>query len=118
MSFADPSKVKVDGVTEVELPRVSTGDRTSEYSNSDGSIRLKIATAIGRRIRHTARIDLAKVIPSVINPSQNEEVSTSAYLVVDKPVSGYTNEELRKLTEGLKTFLTEANIKKLLGSES
>jgi len=118
MSFADPSKVKVDGATEVELPRVTVGDKTSSYQNSDGSVELVLTTRKGRRTRHEGRINLSKVIPSTLIPSQNEEVSTSAYLVVDRPLSGYTNEELRKLVEGLKTFFTEANIKKLLGAES
>ena len=118
MAFSDPIKVKVDGTNEVECPRVSTGEFQSEYDSSDGAVKVKLATSNGRRKRHTARIDLSKVIASVVNPSQNEEVSTSAYLVVDRPLSGYTNEELRKLVEGLKTFLSEANIKKLLGSES
>jgi hypothetical protein len=118
MSFSDPSKVKVDGTTEVELPRVSTGDKTSSYANSDGTIELVNTTRKGRRTRHEVRLNLAKVIASALNPSQNEEVSTSAYLVVDRPIVGYTNEELRKLVEGLKTFLSEANIKKILGAES
>lgn len=118
MSFSDPIKVKVDGTTEVELPRISTGELKSKYANGDSTIQAVISTIRGRRRRHTVRLDLSKVAASVINPSQNEEASTSAYLVVDAPLSGYSNEELRKLVEGLKTFLSEANIKKVLGSES
>jgi len=121
MAFADPQKVKVDGTNEVELPRVDTGSFASEYLSSDGLTALKLSTTNGRRKRHVARIDLTKVIASTLTPSQNEEVSTSAYLVVDRPLSGYTNEELRKLVEGLCNFLsasTYAATKKLLGSES
>jgi hypothetical protein len=118
MSFSDPVKVKVDGTTEVECPRVSTGNFISEYDSSDGAIKVRLKTTEGRRRRHEARIDLSKVIASVLNPSQNEEASTSAYLVIDRPLNGYTNEELRKLVEGLKTFMSEANIKKLLAKES
>lgn len=91
MAFSDPQKVKVDGTNEVELPRVDTGSFASEYLSNDSLIALKLSTANGRRKRHVARIDLTKVIASVLNPSQNEEVSTSAYLVVDRPLSGYTN---------------------------
>jgi len=118
MSFSDPVKVKVDGATEIELPRVSVGNLESEYLNADGSVGMVIASTDGRRVRHTARINLSKVIASTLNPSQNEEASSSVYLVVDRPKTGYTNEELRKAVEGLKTFLTEANLKKLLGKES
>lgn len=121
MAFADPQKVKVDGATEVELPRVDTGNFASEYLSADGAIRLKLATANGRRKRHTARIDLSKVIASTVTPSQNEEVSSSIYLVIDRPISGYTNEDLRKAVEGLVAFLSATSYsatKKLLGSES
>lgn len=121
MAFADPQKVKVDGATEVSLPRVDTGNFSSVYTSADGAINLKLSTANGRRKRHVARIDLSKVIASTINPSQNEEVSTSAYLVVDRPLSGYTNADLKKLVEGLVGFLsasTYSATEKLLGSES
>lgn len=118
MSFSDPLKVKVDGSTEKELSRISVGDLKSVYANEDSSIQAVISTIVGRRRRHTGRLNLSKVAPSLLNPAQNEEQSCSAYLVVDAPRSGYSNEELRKLVEGLKTLFTEANIKKLLGSES
>jgi hypothetical protein len=119
--FSDPQKVKVDGSTEVTCPRVVSGNFSSEYDSNDGLVKLKLSTTNGRRKRHMARIDLSKVIPSVLNPSQNEEVSTSAYLIVDRPISGYSNAELKKLVEGLVGFLsasTYSATEKLLGSES
>lgn len=121
MAFADPQKVKVDGSTEVELPRVNTESFSSEYLSADGLITLKLSTANGRRKRHVARIDLSKITTDPFDSSQNVEVSTSAYLVVDKPIAGYTNEELKKLVEGLVGFLSASSYaatKKLLGSES
>lgn len=118
MAFSDPIKVKVDGTTEVECPRVSTEPFKSVYLSADGLIRLLVATANGKRKRHTFRIDLSKITTNPFDTSQNVEVSSSAYLVVDRPLAGFTNEELRKLTEGLKTVLSEANIKKLLSSEN
>ena len=121
MSFSDPTKIKVDGTTTLELPRVSTGDLKSEYLKDDGTVKVKVSTSRGRRIRHQYRVDLSKIAASTITPSQNEEVSSSIYLVIDRPLSGYTNEELKKAAEGLMTALTEstsANLKKLLGSES
>jgi hypothetical protein len=121
MAFADPQSVKVDGTNTVSLPRVVSGSFSSEYLSADGLIDLKLSTSNGRRKRHVARIDLSKIIASTLTPSQNEEVSTSAYLVVDRPLSGYTNAELKKLVEGLVAFLsasTYAATEKLLGSES
>ncbi|DAD51435.1 TPA_asm: coat protein [ssRNA phage Zoerhiza.4_21] len=119
--FSDPQKVKFDGTTETEVPRVETGSLKSGYLSSDGLKKLTISTTVGRRKRHMIRLDLSKVIASSLMPSQNEEVSTSAYLVVDRPLVGFTNEELKKLTEGLTTFLSATSFaatNKVLGSES
>jgi hypothetical protein len=121
MAFSDPQKVKVDGVTEVSLPRVNSGNFSSQYESADASVNLKLSTTNGRRKRHVARIDLSKIIASTLNPAQNEEASASAYLVIDRPQSGYSNTELRKLVEGLAGFLSATSYsatEKLLGSES
>lgn len=121
MAFADPQKIKVRSSGEDTLPRVDTGDFASEYLSSDALVALKLSTANGRRKRHVARVDLSKIIASVLNPAQNEEASASAYLVVDRPISGFTNKEMKELVEGIVTFLsasTYAATEKLLGSES
>jgi hypothetical protein len=119
--FSDPQTVKVDGTNNVSLPRVDTGGFASEYLSADGTIRLKISTANGRRKRHVARIDLSKITTDPFDTSQNIEVSSSVYLVVDRPLAGFSNVELRKVVEGLVTFLsasTYAATEKVLGSES
>jgi len=121
MAFADPQKVKVDGTNEVSLPRVNTGNYSSEYLSSDGTISLKISTTNGRRKRHVARVDLSKITTDPFDTSQNTEVSTSAYLVVDEPLAGFTDAELLNLVKGLVGFLsasTYSAVEKLIGSES
>jgi hypothetical protein len=121
MAFTDPIKVKVDGSNEVECPRVNTGNFSSEYLSADDTISVKLSTANGKRKRHVARIDLSKITADPFDDTQNVEVSTSAYLVVDKPLAGFTNEELKKLVEGLVGFLSASSYsatKKLLASES
>lgn len=121
MAFADPQSVKVDGTNTVSLPRVDTGSFASEYLSADGTIRLKLSTANGRRKRHVARIDLSKITTNPFDTSQNVEVGTSVYLVVDRPLAGFTNAELKKVVEGTVAFLsasTYSAVDKLLGSES
>lgn len=121
MAFADPQKIKVRGSEEDTLPRVDVGQFSSEYLSSDNLVALKLSTANGRRKRHVARVDLSKIIASVLNPAQNEEASASAYLVIDRPNSGFTNAELKVLVEGLVSFLSATSYSattKLLGSES
>lgn len=121
MAFTDPQKIKVDGSSEVELPRVNTGSFSSEYLSNDSTVRLRFSTQDGKRKRHMARVDLSKIAANPLDTDMNEEISSSIYLVVDRPKAGYTNEELRKAVEGLFNLLsasTYASTKKLLGSES
>jgi hypothetical protein len=119
--FSDPQKIKVVGGTEVTVPRVDTGSFKSSYLSSDGLTRLTLSTQNGRRKRHMVRVDVSKVIASTINPAQNEEASASVYLVVDRPLTGYSNAELKNLVEGMVAFLsasTYSATEKLIGSES
>lgn len=121
MAFADPQKVKVDGTNEVTVPRVNTGNFSSEYLSDDDTIKLLLSTSNGKRKRHLARIDLSKITTDPYDTTQNVKVGTSAYLVVDRPLAGFTNAELKKLVEGLVGFLsasTYAAVTKLLASES
>lgn len=120
MAFADPIKVK-PGETEKECPRVSVGDYSSTYLSEDGLTRVTISTQNGKRKRHVARIDLSKITTDPFDESQKIEISSSVYVVIDRPLAGFTNAELKTLTEGLTTFLTAstgASIKKLIASES
>jgi hypothetical protein len=121
--FTDPQKVKFDGSTETEVPRVSTGDYTSTYLSADGLSKMTISTALtkSKRKRHTLRLDLSKLTTDPYDTSQNVEVSTSAYVVVDRPIAGFTNTELKKLVEGLVGFLSASSYSattKLIASES
>ena len=121
MAFADPQVVKVDGTNNVNLPRVSTGEFSSEYLSSDGTITLRLSTANGRRKRHVCRLDLSKITTDPFDTSQNVEVGTSVYLVIDKPLAGFNATEMLNLVNGLTAYLTassSANVVKLLGSES
>lgn len=120
MSFSDPVVLKVDGTNNINCPRVSTGQLASEYLSADGTLSASISTILTKksRKRHQCRIDLSKITINPYDTSQNIEVGTSVYVVVDRPIAGFTSVELRKVVEGLKTFLTEGNIDKLLASEN
>lgn len=121
MALADPQSIKIDESTAVSLPRVSTGDFKSVYTSSDGTIDLRISTEEKSRKRQVARVDVSKITADPFIPAQNSEVSMSAYLVVDRPPAGFTNEEAKKICKGLFELLTastDKNLKAFLGSES
>jgi len=118
--FSDPLKPKFDASTETECPRISTGNMQSKYQSEDGTKSVEISTqetSKGRK-RHQFRLNQAKVTDDPFDDNQNIEVGCSAYVLIDRPVSGFSAEEVKKLVEGLTTILTSANIKKLIASES
>lgn len=120
MALSDPQSVKVQG-SAVSLPRVSTGNFQSEYLSADGTVSLKVSTQNGKRKRQVVRVDRSKITADPFDTSQNISVSQSIYLVVDRPLAGFTNEEALKDIEGFIELLnasTFAVTKKVLASES
>jgi hypothetical protein len=123
MALTDPQKYKEAAGTEVTAPRVSSGDFKSVYETSDGLNKLTISTqeTAGNRKRHLVRIDESKLATNVYEESKKQSVSVSVYLVIDRPVNGFTNAEVKKLVEGLSGLLSATSfalIEKVLGGES
>jgi len=119
MAFADPQSVTVNAVAQ-SLPRVSTGANSSVYQKDDATYKLTHSHQYGKRNRHTTRLDNRKVAPDVFT-SDNVAYSMSCYLVIDAPITGFTNAELKQIVDGLTAYLTAssgANVTKLLGGEN
>ncbi len=120
MSFADPQSVTVNAVA-ISMPRTSSGVNSGVFTSADGLTRQSVAHAYGKRTRRTIRIDSSKVASDPLLPAQNVKLSTSVYLVVDAPVAGFTNTELKQLCDGFLAALTAssgAKITQLLGGEN
>jgi tRNA C32,U32 (ribose-2'-O)-methylase TrmJ len=120
VSLADPQKIKI-GATEHECPRVVFGNRESEYSNAESDVDFTVATSEKKRKRHVARVDYRKISADPLITGQNIEHTASVTLVVDRPLSGLTNAEIKQVVDGLITNLTassSANITKMLAGES
>jgi len=120
MSFTDPLSVTISAVT-TPLPRTSVEEDGSEYTSSDGLIRLSANHDYGKRTRRVLRIDTSKLTSDPFKPSENVRVSMSNYIVFDIPPAGYTGAECLAVYTGFKTLFTatsDAMIVKLLGGES
>lgn len=123
MALTDPQKFKEASGTEVTAPRVSTGNFNSIYETSDGANVLTVSTqeSGSNRKRHLVRIDVSKLTTNIYEESKKQTVSMSAYLVVDRPVAGFTVAEAKKLVEGLVGLLSASTYsltEKVLGGES
>lgn len=120
MAFSDPQSIKV-GETTKSLPRVNTGGYSSTYLSADGLTKLTISTQNGKRKRHVYRVDVSKTTEDPFIPADNIEVSMSSYIVIDRPLAGYSNAEALAVVVGLleaATASADDDIVKLLGSES
>ena len=123
MALTDPQKFKEVAGTEVTAPRVSSGDFKSIYETSDGlnKLTLSTTTSSSNRKRHLVRIDVEKLTTNIYEESKKQAVSMSVYLVVDRPVNGYSVAEAKKLVEGLVGLLSASTYsltEKVLGGES
>lgn len=123
MALTDPQSITITGVNgglANSLPRVASEKNSSTYQSADGNIKLTLSHAYGRRNRRVLRIDFKKIASDVFT-AQNAEYSTSIYMVVDAPPTGFTNTELKNIIDGWRTMMaasTDAQINKLLGGES
>lgn len=120
MSLTDPQSIKI-GETTSSLPRVSTGNYESTYESADGLVTLKLSTQESTRKRQVMRVDLSKITADPFIPAQNVEVSMSCYMVIDRPLVGFTNADAEAVIKGFVENLsasTYANAKKLLAGES
>jgi hypothetical protein len=123
MALTDPQKFKEVAGTEVTAPRVSSGDLKSEYATSDGLNVLNVSTteSNNNRKRHLVRIDTNKLATNPYEETKKQNISMSAYVVIDRPVAGFTVAEAKKLVEGLVGLLSASTYsltEKVLGSES
>lgn len=120
MSFSDPLSVTINAVA-VPLPKVSTGVNTSSYSKDDGTVKVTVAHTYGKRVRRTIRIDTSKIAPDPFVANLNMKVGSSVYIVVDSPLQGMSNTEMKLQVQTLTDLLSASSFAatlKLLGGEN
>lgn len=120
MAYPDPQSLDI-GPDTITLPRTGSGPNTGVFSSNTGEVVVRVSHAVGKRARRTARLDVQKVAPDPLFPATNVPRSTSVYLVVDAPLTGFTVTELQSIAVGLTDWLTassNANLARLLGGEN
>jgi hypothetical protein len=118
--LADPQSVTINAVAQT-LPTVSRGVNSSVYQKEDASVKLTISHAYGKRTRRTVRLDYSKIVADPLVPAQNQKVSMSTYLVIDHPLTGLTNAEIKQVVDGLTGYLTATSgskVTSVVGGES
>lgn len=121
MSFSDTQSVTVDSSGAITIPRTGSGINAGSFTSGDGNVILTVASTFGKRNRSTARINLSKIAADPLISAQNIKYSASVWLVLDRPVTGFSPDELKTLVLGLTTWLTAssaASTVKLIGGEN
>lgn len=121
MAYPDPITIIVNAVS-TPLPRVfSPAGDASTFKTADDAFRAEIShsTVKGRRERHFIRVTQRKIAADPLTPATNVESKASVYLVMDNPLTGYSDTELGYLMKALNDFLIIAgNQTKFLGGEA
>jgi len=114
--FADPQSLTIATVA-TSFPLIKRVGQESNYRSTDGSYTLRVSHQENGRNRRVVRLDNTKTAADPLT-GLNREVSSSVYVVVDAPKSGYTDTELTNMVDALKAWLTSANVGRLLDGES
>lgn len=116
MAFADPQTVTINTVNTSVYRTVDDG-LSSEYTSDDRNLILKVShTESKSRYRRMARVDQSAIVEDPLT-GLNVQRSQAVYLVIDHPVTGFSNTEVDYLVQALKTWLTTANVLKMLGNQ-
>lgn len=110
--LADPQTLTINGVAHTEN-KIEVAGTKSIYSNSDGSVKMTVShQASGDRIRRMVRVDQRKIAADPIS-SVNDYETLGVYLVIDRPIAGFSILEVDYVVQALKTWLSTATVTKV-----
>lgn len=120
--FADPIEVTIATVA-TDLPRVfqPVPGGPSLFIAPDESLKVEIShqTVGGRRERHLLKVSKKALTTDPFDSTRINESTCSAYIVIDNPKFGFSDEELGEVAQALVDFLNvPANLVKLIGGEA
>lgn len=117
MAFTDPQSITINAVAK-QLDRVKSEGYKSEYAMSDETFKMIISHQESKgRTRRMVRVDQRVVAANPLT-SVSEYKTLGVYLVIDEPEYGFTDTEIDYVVQGLKTWLSTANVLKVCGTQS
>lgn len=118
--FTDPQSVTINAVAN-SLPRTETDGQSASYTKDDGTLVLKVShqeTKNGR-LRHAAKLDQNKIAADPFVAGNSRLAGASITVVIDEPNGGqFTNAEILLLAKGMRDWITDANLTKVIAGES
>jgi len=115
--FTDPQSLTINGVSN-SLPRILVEGSKSTYQKSDGLLTLVNShiNASGNRVRTMVRVDQKAVVPDPLT-AVNDLENLAVYLVIDRPLVGFSATQVDQLVQALKAWLTTSAVTALYGRE-
>lgn len=117
MALNDPQSVTVSGAV-LPLPRTGLALLEGSFSDSSRQTLLSVQHQSTRRTRHVVKLGKSMIVSDPIIPSQNQNVSYSAHIVLDMPKNGVSVADMVALANALVLWATSANLTKVAGGES
>jgi len=120
MAFADPQVVTVNAVAQT-MPRISSGVNSGAFSKDDGTEKVSVSHSYGKRTRRVIRLDFNQIAADPLLAGVNVKATGACYLVVDQPITGFTNAQIKLQIDGFLAYLTAssgAKVTQLLGGEN
>lgn len=120
MALSDPQTVTIDGTayTTARMPFSEKG--TSRFTDPTGLVDLVILQNKGRRNRSAVRIQRTIEATDPLTSLKSNEQAV-VYLMVDRPLVGFSNADLKKMVDALTAYISAgsgANLIKVLAGEA
>jgi hypothetical protein len=117
MAFTDPQSITVNAVAK-SMDRVKSEGFRSEYAMPDETFKMIISHQESKgRTRRMVRVDNRVVAANPLS-ALNEYKTLGVYFVVDEPEYGFADQDIDYVVQALKTWLSSANVLKVLGNQS
>jgi hypothetical protein len=116
--FTDPQTLTVNSVAKT-MPRIEQNGTSSTYQMADQTFTFKIShqAVSGNRVRSMVRTDQRAIVPDPLT-SVNDYENLAVYLVIDRPLAGFTATQVDQLVQAMKAWLTTTAVTSLFGRES
>jgi hypothetical protein len=115
--FTDPQTVTINAAAKV-MPRVEQVGKSALYQLADETFKLRISHQPARdRVRSMVRLDQGLVVENPLT-EVNDLETAGIYVVLDRPLQGFTLAQLEYMRAGLFTLCDATFFAKLFGQES
>jgi hypothetical protein len=113
--LATPQTITIDAVANT-LNRIEDDKTSSLYKTDDGELELKVSHQSSKtRTRRMARVDQTVIAADPLT-AVNAYQKLGVYIVIDEPLFGFEDAQILLLVNGLKDWMSTANITALLAS--